>query len=704
MNLRGFLRWTAGMLAVLLAFPLTALAEELPYVSYTYNAWDESVPSPAGYEPVAVYTGEDLGVGMLKAPSDIFVDAQGKIYLSDTGNNRVLVLDKTMALLRTVDKVVQNGEERELQSPAGLFVDNQGLLYICESTGGRVVAIDDENQVQATYLRPETDLISENLDFIPSKVLVNRLGMVYVIVDGFYMGALAYNKDGSFKSFYGSNRVEVTLEVLINSFWKSLFSQEQKSKLARYVPIQYTNFDLDSEGFIYTCTQTTKTSLDEIKKLNSQGINVLTVAKRNTGVTGDYGDLEKGWLNAKKVDSQFVDICVDERGFIYALDYTRGRVFQYDQESRLLQIFGSSGDQEGTFNTPVAIDSVGDRLLLLDSNKCRVTVFEPTIFGSLVEEAVLLYNDGRYSDAKELWTKVLERNVHYEIAYDGIGKALFEEGNYIQAMEAFRYACNRENYSDAFKEYRAAFIRNAFPWLVGGLAVLFIGIWILLKIRKRRPVLDTGVQKTASPGVCTAKGIIRLLFHGTEEYEELKYHRAFSIKTSLLILFVWFLVAVGERQLTGFIFNSNNLDELNVLTVFSSTVLMFAWAVIGNWSISTLLDGKGRFGEIWVSLSYALIPFVITTFAGTVLSNFLIADEAVFLQILQAVGILWSFYLIVSAMMAVHQYSFGKAIICLALTAAAVAFMLFLFILLFGLIQQFVSFFSTIYNELMFRR
>ena len=36
--------------------------------------------------------------------------------------------------------------------------------------------------------------------------------------------------------------------------------------------------------------------------------------------------------------------------------------------------------------------------------------------------------------------------------------------------------------------------------------------------------------------------------------------------------------------------------------------------------------------------------------------------------------------------------------------AAAVLFMLFLFVLLFGLLQQFAAFFATIYNELMFRR
>ena len=701
MTLRGFIRCAAGMLAAVLALSPTASAGELPYASYTYNAWDESVPSPAGYEPAGVYTGEDLGAGMLKAPSDLYVDEEGNVYLSDTGNNRVLVLGEDFTLRRTEDTVLQDGEERALQSPAGVFVDKQGLLYICESGGGRVVAVDGENRVRAVFGRPESELIPENLDFVPSKVLVNRLGMVFVIVDGFYMGAITYDKDGSFKGFYGSNQVEVTLEVLVSSFWKGLFSQEQKDKMARYVPIQYTNFDLDAEGFIYTCTQTTKTSLDEIKKLNSQGKNVLPVPERNTGVKGDYGDLEKGWLNAKRVDSQFVDICVDAAGFIHALDYTRGRIFQYDQESRLLQVFGASGSQEGTFKTPVAIDSLGDNLLVLDSTKCQVTVFRPTAFGALVKEAVLLYNDGRYGEARELWNQVLQDNVNYEIAYDGIGKAQFEEGEYAAAMASFRIAYNRDNYSKAFKESRSAFIRSAFPWLAGGLAVLIAGIWVLVRIRRRRPATAEGPVR---PGIRTARGILRLLSHGTEEYAELKVHRTFSLKASLLILLCWFAAAVAGRQLTGFIFNRNNLEELNILTLFASTVGLFALAAVGNWAVSTLLDGKGRFGEIWISLSYAMIPYVISTVLYTLCSNAMVAEENAFLLILQWVGILWSFYLVMSAMMAVHQYSFGKALVCLLLTAVAVVFMLFLFVLFFGLIQQFIAFFRTIYNELMFRR
>ena len=700
MRRQNVLRIAAACL-VLLLLPVTAAAGELPYTSYIYDAWDRSVPSPAGYTPTAVQTGDDWGAGMLNAPSDLYVGQDRRIYLSDTGNNRVLILDERMTLLRILDTVWQDGQERALQAPTGLFADSRGWLYICERDGGRVIAVDGEAQVRAVFTKPESELVPDNLEFIPSRVLVNRLGTVYVLVDGYYMGAVTYDSSGAFRGFFGSNPVEVTLEVLISRFWKSLFSQEQKDKMARYVPIQYSNFDLDSEGFIYTCTQTTKTSVDELKKLNSQGTNILPTAKRNTGTEGDYGDLEKGWLNAKRVDTQFVDLCVDEDGFIYALDYTRGRIFQYDQESRLLQVFGSIGAQAGTFKTPAAIDSLDGKLLVLDSGKCSVTVFEPTAFGSLVQEAVLLYHDGRYGEAQELWTQVLSENVNYELAYDGIGKAQFEEGLYAEAMESFRYADNRDSYSKAFKEYRSDFVRRAFPFLVGGLLLLVAVIGAVARICRRRPAAAAAEGR---PGWQTARSIGRLMLHGTDEYAEMKYRHAYSLKASLLILLLWFAAAVAERQLTGFIFNHNDPEALNVISVFASTVLMFALAVIGNWSVSTLLDGKGRFGEIWVSLSYAMIPFVGSLMLKTLLSNALIAGEQTFLLIVQAVGILWSFYLVISAMMAIHQYSFGKAILCLLLTAAAVLFMLFLFVLLFGLLQQFAAFFATIYNELMFRR
>ena len=65
----------------------------VPYTSYLYDFWEKAVPSPQAYLPSRVVRGEDLQVGALNNPNDLFVSEQGEIYIVDTGNNRVVVAD-----------------------------------------------------------------------------------------------------------------------------------------------------------------------------------------------------------------------------------------------------------------------------------------------------------------------------------------------------------------------------------------------------------------------------------------------------------------------------------------------------------------------------------------------------------------------------------------------------------------------------------
>lgn len=66
----------------------------------------------------------------------------------------------------------------------------------------------------------------------------------------------------------------MTLSVFADYFWKSILSAEAVAKIARYVPEQFTNFDIDQNGFVYTCTAVTQTSTNQIKKLSPLGVNI----------------------------------------------------------------------------------------------------------------------------------------------------------------------------------------------------------------------------------------------------------------------------------------------------------------------------------------------------------------------------------------------------------------------------------------------
>ena len=89
--------WTAVLVLIVLAQPV-AFAQD----SYTYTEDREAAPGPAVYRNVLEVFGEDPGIGALKEPQDLFVLQDNLVYVADTGNNRIVVLDKYLRLVRTI--------------------------------------------------------------------------------------------------------------------------------------------------------------------------------------------------------------------------------------------------------------------------------------------------------------------------------------------------------------------------------------------------------------------------------------------------------------------------------------------------------------------------------------------------------------------------------------------------------------------------
>lgn len=220
----------------------TALADT--YQGYNYDAWGESVPAPQSYLPVKAITLVETGLA-LKNPSDVFVWQESLIYISDTGNNRIVVLDDQYQQVRTISSYSDGAEVVEIKKPAGIFVDASGLLYICLPDEGRVVVLDEDDTLVREYGRPESDLLEDTAVYKPSKVIANQQGTVFILPQGLYLGAVMYDSRGNFLGFYGANNVVVTVDVIVDYVWKQILTQEQVSSMARYVPVQYAGFDSD---------------------------------------------------------------------------------------------------------------------------------------------------------------------------------------------------------------------------------------------------------------------------------------------------------------------------------------------------------------------------------------------------------------------------------------------------------------------------
>ena len=482
----------AAALTVLLTLPAGAVQTPV-YDNYTYNYWGDPVEAPESYRATATVRAEDAGLKAFKEPKDIFVDTDNRVYVADTGNNRIVVLDEDFRLVREITEFKGGSSTLTLASPNGVYVKEDGTLLIADTDNKRVIEVDGEDNIVREYLRPKTDIAFSGIDFLPMKVLVDSRDFVYVLCKGLYQGAVSYDKNGDFLGYFGTNKVESTLEVIASMFWKRIMTQEQIAKMEKTVPEEFSNFDIDERGFIYTCTMLTDSQVDQIKKINPKGVNVLQPNHMIKGeFSNKYGDLEIKYYQGEMIQTRFVDVSYDPDGYINCLDFTKGRIFQYTTESNLVCIFGGTAYQQGTFSNVAAIENMGDAILVLDSGKNNITVFQPTQYLKDIHAALKSYGEGDYAAAQKLWERVIGQNLNYELAYAGIGNTYYNQGDFATAMKYFRQGYDKTGYAKALKYYRKEQLASVFPVLltaavaVGAVLVLFCNRRKITALFRRR--------------------------------------------------------------------------------------------------------------------------------------------------------------------------------------------------------------------------
>lgn len=484
-------KFLAAILAAMFVLANCAISFAAPYESYNYSYAKEPVPEPPSYLPAKIITGKDLGVGDLKEPEDIVVSKQGDIYIVDTGNNRLIMLDKDWNVTRVVDRFERtnkNGtiQQDTLSAPQGMFVTEDGTMYIADTGHKRLVVLDKDAKFIREIGAPKSSVIRKDFDYKPRKVVVDKANRIYVVGPGMNDGIIEFDSDGNFVQFTGSEKVEPNMYYY---FWYRTFATEaQRKQTMKYIAKEYYTLDIDEQGFLYAA------SSDSINRLNNQGEDI-TKKKNEQKPSGDLKYRPLGIQNGGP--SKFIDVCVDEFNIVTGLDQVRGRIFTYDYESNLLSVFGKApGDQEGTFKAPVAIENMGDSLLILDRDLKRITQFDLTEYGRMVRQAVILHYNGDYLKSASVWENVLKLNANSEQAYVGIGKALLRQNKNEEAIKYFKLGNDRAYYSKAYKKYRREVIRNIFGPIATSIIVLLIAWRIARKLWDRRAPVRKGGEKT----------------------------------------------------------------------------------------------------------------------------------------------------------------------------------------------------------------
>ncbi|MFD2659330.1 gluconolactonase [Paenibacillus thailandensis] len=477
---RVWKRWAFAVAAASLLFGSAspaASAAAAPYESYNYNYWGEAVPSPAPYLPARAVTGDSLGVGGFKEPGDVYVSPNGRIYILDSGNNRIIVLDRDWSVKQVIAGFASEGAEDGFSGPSGLFVDDNERIYVADTGNRRVVILDGSGKLEGVISNPKSDLFSADFQFAPLKVAVDKANRVYVVAQGVFEGIMQFDDKGRFIGYVGTNKVRRDYTEYI---WRLLSTKAQRAQMVLFIPTEFSNLDIDPKGFLYA-TNIDPGSREPVKRINPSGEDVL----KRFGYFDVRGDIR---FRNSVGPSKMVDVKLLGSGMYGVLDSTQNRIFTYDDEGNLLYVYGGKGNQLGTFKTPVAIEQAGSAMLVLDRGKESITVFEPTRFGSAVNQAVKLHYDGEDSKAVPYWKEVLKLNSNYDIAYLGIGKSLLMEKKNKEALEYFKLGMDRKDYSVAYKRYRREAMKEHFGAFLTALlaAALAFAAFKAFKARNRR--------------------------------------------------------------------------------------------------------------------------------------------------------------------------------------------------------------------------
>lgn len=690
-------------LLCVLCICLAVVPDMTVQADYRYDEFESGIAAQAAYAAEKNYNGKQLGIGDFAQPADLYVYNDSLIFILDNGNNRVVVLDQEFAVDHVIESLEYEGEALDISGAKGIYVSPEGEVYIADTANRQVIVMQQDGVVQRIITRPDSVLFTDNITFLPKGVVTDSIGTIYIISENSTQGAYMMNPSGEFLGFYGRNEVDVTADVLFQAMLREFVSEEQRAKMSNFIPVEFSGFDVDSEGFIYTVTAYSGTPKESsmIRKLNPLGENILSNEYRT------WGDEPEG----SQFKTNYVDIAADENGFIYALDSYRGRIFMYDNTGFQVSIFGGAGTQLGTFGTAAALDTMGDRMLVLDSKKNNVTVFKRTFFGQQLVDGLTLYNQGRMDEALPYFQELVKMDANFTYAYFCLAETYYDMGDYRKAEE---YATlsqeSQEIYSKAKKMLRNDGIRDHFT------AVFLLVIVAALALMAGSRVLAVKSQErywnTKKNGEIEEIGYYArmqkwkypfyILRHPVDGYHEMKNNKKFSVKIANVILVAWVLLEILNWGYIDFDFRSR-FQDVSLFQVLLTTVIIFAMVVVANWCFCTLMDGKGRLPEIWVCCAYALLPYVLCGYIRLTLSFLMVYDEAVFLNYLIMIAGVWSFLLFMLGLSVLHDYSASKTVASFGLTVFGVLIAVFFATLLSGLVIQIYSFFMTVYSEIRYR-
>lgn len=226
-----------------------------------------------------IFSNKSNGNGYFLFPSGIAYDANGCIYVADTGNNRIQKFAPDGTWLATYGKNIT--EKVVLNNPGSVAVDRDGNIFISDTYNKRILKLNSEGKY-----------ISEFKTYgYCKKITLDKYGYVYVTDDG---SISKFKQDGTLVSKWGSNQVVLGHEGDENGLFFNI-----------------GGIAVDNNGYIYVAD----TGNNRIQKFSPKGTWIST------------------WGTQYRSQWDFnspMGVAVDAEGYIYVADTGNHCVRRFD--------------------------------------------------------------------------------------------------------------------------------------------------------------------------------------------------------------------------------------------------------------------------------------------------------------------------------------------------------------------------------------
>jgi hypothetical protein len=323
----------------------------------------------------------------------------------------------------------------------------------------------------------------------------------------------------------------------------------------------------------------------------------------------------------------------------------------------------------------------------------------------LVHQGLINFKDGIYDLAQ--WENVLRMNSMFALANASLARGHYRLQAYQEALQYYAIAFDRQGFSEAFWQLRYTWLELNLGYVLLGLLLVYLALK-LLKWGNQRLLTSSAMQPWLNkPFMLQIQDDLRLtkhvLAHPLDTYQDIKHLKKSSWFTATLIYLSVLMASIFSIYTTGFIFQTVNLNQFN-LVLYSLTVLgALLLFVFSNYLVATITNGEGFFKDVYLATAHALIPYVILTTLLSIMSNGLSYNEIIVYQLLDGLRYAWSGVLIVLMIKEVHNYDVKSLVNNIFLTLFTMVMIVFIGFLMYVLTSQLWSYIESIIAEVLLR-